>query len=273
MTKNFNIFHSSSIVQTLSSQLKYDIERFHDKTKYEVSIFDDKEILSNSVNSNDFLRQVERSAIDISCDLDLPSFQLEHKAEALRKETIRHFDNKPVSIDVLKTLISSLLLSEKSHRREYPSAGGLYPIESFISISSIGISDLPDNLDDGIYYVNPIKSRLELVKKISDTEIPEILGIKNYNFSNVCFSSIYMLNINKNLFKYGYRGYRHALIEVGIISQLMRSGSSKLDLYCCESADFEDNYLSKKIGVNEEYLKPILIQHFGEKNEKIFNCI
>lgn len=268
MVKHLGIYQTSTISEILSDEFKSEVLEFHDKTKYESSVFENAQEKAIKLNSDTFLSKVERTSLDITCGLDKPSIYLGRKKKIkCRESSIRQFSDEKVSFDVLKDIIFSTLISDEKNSREYTSAGGIYSIETFVSIDLSRIKNTESKIKEGVYFVDNNASKLVLINEVDGTSQNDFLGIKGYNFSNVCFSIISVLNLYKNLFKYGYRGYRHALIEVGNVNCMLKSSAASNGLSSCESADFDDNYLAYMLKVNEEQFKPILIQHFGYKSD------
>lgn len=132
--------------------------------------------------------------------------------------------------------------------RAYPSAGALYPIESYIAVFDV------NELKKGIYHYNVKDHSLELLK-IGDCK--NQLGkiclaeeiIKNANIVLI-FSSVF----KRTTIKYGIRGYRFSLIEAGIVGQNVTLVAESLGLGSCMLGGFYDDEVNKLLdvdGVNE----------------------
>ena len=132
--------------------------------------------------------------------------------------------------------------------RAYPSAGALYPIETYISVFNV------DGLDKGIYHYNVINHTLELI----------VPGNHKENFAKICLAEDIIENANiliiltaifkRVTIKYGIRGHRFALIEAGITGQNLTLVAESLGLGSCMLGGFFDDEIHKVLdvdGVNE----------------------
>jgi SagB-type dehydrogenase family enzyme len=76
---------------------------------------------------------------------------------------------------------------------------------------------------------------------------------------------IYVAYLPKTLFKYRYRGYRLALMEVGSIYMLIELRAASLGLNCRLWSGYTDHMLSKAIGLNPALFAPMCVHLIGAK--------
>ncbi|ASV70207.1 nitroreductase family protein [Cytobacillus kochii] len=145
--------------------------------------------------------------------------------------------------------------------KNYPSAGGLYPIIPLILIFSVqaaeGISK------KGSYVYDSSSGELLLLKEFSNEDIVTIESNVGEIYSNIAVG--YSMDIRRAIAKYGYRGYRHALIEVGAMSQSIRSNLKQIDHGDFLLSGFSDNSLTKMVGLSPRLTPLIILQWFGIK--------
>lgn len=153
--------------------------------------------------------------------------------------------------------------------KNYPSAGGLYPILPIVYIFDENV--LRGVPIKGCYLFDSTKLQLILLKEYDEKTMKmvrrQINPTENRLFSNLAIG--YAIDIKRAITKYRKRGYRYALIEVGAMSQCFRETISKFDNklgdFCF--AGFNDNALTYLSGLNPRLAPIALIQWFGEKND------
>lgn len=150
--------------------------------------------------------------------------------------------------------------------KPYPSAGALYPVFPIIYILS---NDVVESIEQGCYIFDSKKIKLLQIKQFNNRDINNIKSatfVKDNFPSNIVIG--YGIDIRRSITKYGRRGYRHALIEVGLAAQSFRESYRKLnnseygDL--CWSG-FSDNRLTYESGLNVRLSPIVLLQWFGRK--------
>ncbi len=163
-------------------------------------------------------------------------------------------------------LFNSFGKREDGHRN-YASAGGLYPITPLLIV--IDIKSLPFLKEPGVYIYDSSDHQLLLLTKFTTEKI-------NAYKDSLIFDDIfdedevpklamaYMVDIGKSITKYKNRGYRHALIEVGLMAQSFRNELWKYDNLgeCCWSG-FNDNRLAFNLGLSPRLAPIIMMQWFG----------
>ena len=121
-----------------------------------------------------------------------------------------------------------ILLSDGRPRRSYPSAGGRYPVETYLMNMRSS-----DELSEGLYHYHVRRHDLELLRKKNFTAEER----KNFFTDDfiktagavLLFTAVFWRNQDK----YGERGYRYILFEAGHIGQNIYLLSSALGLKCC----------------------------------------
>lgn len=166
------------------------------------------------------------------------------------RQSVRDFENSPISIDSLnKILFYSLGIKNlgepwENTKRFYPSAGGRYPIEAYILNNNI------KELDKGLYHYNVKENSLEqLLSKNLSFESSQIFdeAYKN-NPSFIILNGV----LSRTEVKYGANSYRFALLEAGHIGQNISLLAEKEKLGCCALGGFDNNKLSKLIDITQE---------------------
>jgi SagB-type dehydrogenase family enzyme len=146
-------------------------------------------------------------------------------------------------------------------QRVVPSAGGLYPAEIYLGIRNV------IGLGQGIYHYNVPNHELELLSSGDPTE----------QLSKVCCDQSYAREAGVVLLisavlartksKYGERGYRYAILDIGHLGQNIYLSCTALCLAVMTTCGFFDdigNSLLKLDGLDESLM---YVAFIGKKNE------
>jgi SagB-type dehydrogenase family enzyme len=173
----------------------------------------------------------------------------------MNRKSIRDFSEKSVNIQELSYLLwASTGIQRKEFGYDYrtaPSAGALYPIETYLIINNV--EDMPkgvyhylikdhslEELKLGGYY-------FEIAKATLDQEMCATAGIV----------FIWTAIFNRSKCKYGQRAYRYIYLDAGHIAQNLILASTSLNLGSCPIAAFYDEEVNNIIcvdGVEESVL-------------------
>lgn len=145
--------------------------------------------------------------------------------------------------------------------KKYPSAGALYPVIPLVIILEESNSDITP----GCYVFDSTEVRLFRITNWTKDNVNEVKELLNYNKCSLpphCIA--YALDFRRALTKYNEKGYRHALIEVGLMAQSFRQSLQNFESLRdrCWS-DFVDLPLTSLCGLNIRLCPITLIQWFG----------
>ena len=191
--------------------------------------------------------------------LSEPEFNVEARLiEVLAsRRSRRNYDpEKPLDFKVLSTLLwATQGATEKLDTqfgplflRTAPSAGALYPIETYLCVR------LVNDLKPGIYHFRPHYFDLELLKKGDYSEKFSLAALnqKMVKFSQITF--VWTALVERSKWKYLQRAYRYIYLDVGHIGQNLYLAAEALQLGCCTIGAIFDEEANKLIdvdGVNE----------------------
>lgn len=189
----------------------------------------------------------------------LQSIKLDtHSFEA--KGSSRNFVKKTIPFKVFSEVIIESFGENEHHKRRYPSAGALY---SIIPIILVLDNDVVDSIKKGVYIFDYETLELLLIKEITDNFIEEFLKSIGGGeiISYLLFA--YSIDLSKSIAKYKTRGYRHAVMEVGALSQNVRNTLHKKGLSELCWSGFNDNSITKLLSMNVRKAPILLIQWWG----------
>jgi SagB-type dehydrogenase family enzyme len=165
----------------------------------------------------------------------------------------REYENTAASLEELSCLLHAAqgITEPRQGKRTAPSAGALYPIETYVAINNVM------GLERGIYHYAIRMHELELLQQgdfraaVSEAG----LGQEHLGRANVCFflSGIFQ----RTRWRYRERAYRYLLLEAGHIGQNLYLAATSMGLGACAVGAFNDDDLNGLLwldGVEEAVL-------------------
>jgi SagB-type dehydrogenase family enzyme len=128
--------------------------------------------------------------------------------------------------------------------RASPSAGALYPTEIFLAVQCV------EDLTPGLYHYNPTDQELAILclGNVSD-ELREIcLGWPLAD--SAAFALLLTCNMKRIRHKYGERGYRYGLLDMGHLMQSLWLVATELDLGFVSLGGFNDDAARKLLPID-----------------------
>jgi len=188
-----------------------------------------------------------------------------HKHEQLHSYSKFRVD-MPVELNVLGQLLYDAFGREAPYAsKRYPSAGALYPVLPLLLVLE---SEDSNKLAEGCYIFDSTNARLFKICSWDNTEINKVKKLLNFDSnSHPPHCLAYALDMRRALTKYREKGYRHGLIEVGLMAQSFRESLQQVNGLGerCWSY-FIDIPLTHICGLNFRLCPIMLIQWFGFSN-------
>jgi SagB-type dehydrogenase family enzyme len=166
------------------------------------------------------------------------------------RRSVRNYTGKPVTAAELSQLLWATqgVTTGSGSRglRAAPSAGALYPVETYAVIHAV------DDFEPGVYHYDVEQHQLEQIKlgdfraamqkAAMDQDIAARAGVV-FTWSAV---------FNRCKFDYGQRAYRYIYLDAGHIAQNLALASVALGLASCPIAAFYDDELNAIVGLDGE---------------------
>lgn len=157
----------------------------------------------------------------------------------------------PMSLQETGTLLGLGLAKKRgSVRRNYPSGGALYPVETYV------VSTALESQPPAAFHYNPTRHTLERLWVLPDAfnmkslaKHPDTLPVSTL----IVFTSVWQ----RSSAKYGDLAYQHALIESGHMSENLLLLGSALSLHVRPYAGFNDKLLAQLLDLDEECEQPV----------------
>jgi len=219
-------------------------DKYQQETKYFRNRFGDGP--DWSLQPDQYKSYPNNPKVELSKPSNINTESLNYAIE--NRRSIRDFSEKPL----LKEHLSYLLWASTGIQRiergfEYrtaPSAGALYPIETYLVINNV------DGVEQGVYHYNIEHHLLEELKKgdfRSDITKAALDQPMCYHAAAVfVWTSIF----NRSKCKYGQRAYRYIYLDAGHIAGNLTLSATSIDLGTCQIAALYDDEVNKIINID-----------------------
>src|SRR3990170_2732429 len=202
------------------------------------------------------------SARMIKLSLKFPSQSLPIIEVLKLRRSIRSFSPNPLSLDDLSFLLwlsTGVQRKEQGYEfRTVPSAGALYPIETYLNVNNV------EGLEKGLYHYDIQAHALEELKvgSFSEEIAQATLGQKMLIAAPVVL--IWTAIFERSKWKYAQRAYRYVYLDAGHIAQNLALSATSIGLGSCQIGAFFDDEINQIIevdGVNESVLYLSVVGH------------
>jgi SagB-type dehydrogenase family enzyme len=165
-----------------------------------------------------------------------------------RRRSIRDFANEPLSALELSQLLwaaQGITGLEAGYRlRAAPSAGALYPVETYLSVQKI------NDVEPGIYHYAPREHALELLKKGDWKEDLARAALDQDFLAEAALVFAWTAVFPRSAWKYAERAYRYVYLDAGHIAQNVALAAAALGLGSCQVAALYDDEVNALLGVD-----------------------
>ena len=201
---------------------------------------------------------------DASISLPKPSFDGKVSVEKAIKgrRTVRDFRGKSLSLNHLSQLVwaGQGITDLLENKRAAPSGGALYPLDIYILVGENGV----ERMKGGVYrYLTKEHSLLPIAKGDRRKEIA-LASLSQMWMAQAPIIFIITAEYRRITGKYGERGIRYALIEVGHVGQNLFLQAEALGLGAGIVGAFNDTEVSNIAGLPPKH-EPLLIMPVGYK--------
>jgi SagB-type dehydrogenase family enzyme len=165
-----------------------------------------------------------------------------------KRKSIRSFSPKPLNkVDLAFLLWASTGIQRIEHDCEFrtaPSAGALYPIETYIAANNV------EEIKKGIYHYNIKKHFLEEIRlgDFGNNLSHATLNQKMCSTSSVVF--IWTAIFGRSKWKYQQRAYRYIYLDAGHIGQNLALAAESISYGSCHIGAFFDDEINSIVGID-----------------------
>lgn len=165
-----------------------------------------------------------------------------------RRRSVRAYTEDPISLQNLSQLLwasQGITGHAGDHQlRAAPSAGALYPIETYLSVNRVV------GLAPGLYHYSPPHHRLDLIeegnfaKRVRAGALDQQIAEKSA--VNFLWSAIF----ERSKWKYLQRAYRYIFLDAGHLAQNLALAAAALRLGSCQIGAIYDDELNDLLGLD-----------------------
>lgn len=143
--------------------------------------------------------------------------------------------------------------------RTAPSAGALYPIETYIGINNV------EDVKPGLYHFSPGQFVLEKLYDAPPGQLLAQAALGQRFLADCAVVFIWSAVFRRNMSKYGDRGLRYILMDAGHICQNLLLAAETLDLGACPVAAFFDDIMNDLLDLDPEEESVLYLAGVGHK--------
>lgn len=165
-----------------------------------------------------------------------------------QRRSQRQYQDRPLSLEELTALLWATqgvtLASHNFLLRTAPSAGALYPVETYVAAHRV------TGMDPGIWHLHLPDFALELVAA-GDCRQALVTVCLGQNFLGAGAAVfIWTAVLNRAMNKYRERAIRYIFLDAGHICQNLMLGATSLGLGCCPVGAFFDGEVEQLVQVD-----------------------
>lgn len=173
----------------------------------------------------------------------------------------RFFSGLKIDEETISILLYySFGLKSDSGERFYPSAGGRYPLETYLILSK----EVKRRLLPGLYHYHVRAHSLEVLYTNESVVLKEMRDSINQSWAKE--APLFVVNtaiFSRTTDKYGVRGYRHVIAETGYTGQNIYLVSTMLGLSCCAIGGYKDDKINSLLDVDGEEESVVAVYVIG----------
>jgi SagB-type dehydrogenase family enzyme len=178
-----------------------------------------------------------------------------------KRRSIRTFSTQPLSkIDLSFLLWASTGIQRIEHDyafRTAPSAGALYPIETYIAVNNV------EELSKGIYHYNIKNHSLEEIKLGSFGDKLAHAALDQGMCADASAVFIWTAIFRRSIWKYSQRAYRYIYLDAGHIAQNLALAVTSIKFGSCHIGAFFDDEINSIVDVDGKDESSICLSAVG----------
>ena len=169
------------------------------------------------------------------------------KAISLRR-SIRTYADQPLSLSDLSQLLwSAQGITNERGFRTAPSAGATFPLEMFVVVNQV------EGLNKGIYHYLPVEHELEFLRADDVLEPLFRACLSQSMILEAGATLVFAAVFERTTARYGNRGERYVLNEIGHASQNVHLQAAALDLGTVVIGAYRDDEVEDILQLGDQY--------------------
>jgi SagB-type dehydrogenase family enzyme len=164
------------------------------------------------------------------------------------RRSLRTYREHPITSEQLSQLLWATQGTTKQIQqyqfRAAPSAGALYPIETYLAVNRV------EDLEPGIYHYDAVAGVLQLLKEGAPGPRTAAAALDQGMAETAAVVFIWTAIPERSKWKYLERGYRYIYLDAGHIAQNLYLAATGLGLGCCGIGALYDEEVNDLVGVD-----------------------
>ena len=164
-----------------------------------------------------------------------------------RRQTHRRFQDIPLHLQTLAKFLEVLRPVHSARqpipKYHYPSAGGLYPVDTYLSVKPDRILGLPG----GWYRFEAKSNQLVPIEVELPTDDASLYPVNENVFEQSVFTCFFIADLDRIQSVYGDRSRDFCLLECGYIGQLLMESAPDHNLGLCPANEKEFEFLPNRL--------------------------
>lgn len=164
------------------------------------------------------------------------------------RKSIREYSLEPIQLDQLSYILwAANGIRNREANQEFrtaPSAGALYPIETYLVVSNVS------DLNPGIYHYSVQKHELETLKIGTFAREMVRAGMGQEMLGKAAVTFVWTAIFERSKWKYRQRAYRYVYLDAGHIAENLALAVTSLGLGSCPIGALYDDEVNLIIGVD-----------------------
>ncbi len=165
-----------------------------------------------------------------------------------QRRSIREFSNQSLTFPELSQLIwatQGITLRAWGYEfRASPSAGALYPIETYLVVNRV------EEISSGLYHYNVKEAQLILLKEGHFGQELCQAGLGQEMLEEAACVFVWTALVERSKWKYRERAYRYIYMDAGHIGQTLYLAATALSFGCCTVGAFFDTEVDRVLGID-----------------------
>ena len=179
-----------------------------------------------------------------------------------QRRSLRDFSHDPITFEDLSLLIwATQGITTRSlgfDFRTVPSAGALYPIETYIAVNRV------EGMAPGIYHYQVKEAELAFLKEGRFGPDLNRAALNQEMLEEAATVFIWTAVVDRSKWKYRERAYRYIYMDAGHIGQNLYLAATALNLGCCGVGAFFDEEVDRLIGIDGKEEMSIYLGAVGQ---------
>ena len=164
------------------------------------------------------------------------------------RRSLRSYTHEPLTMEEISQLIwatQGTTLEVSGYKfRAAPSAGALYPVETYLAVNRV------QGLKAGMYHYDAVDGKLQLLEEGDFGSRAAVAALDQPMVEQAAVVFIWTAIVERAKWKYLERAYRYIYLDAGHIGQNLYLGATALGLGCCAIGALYDEEVDELVGAD-----------------------